>query len=100
MLGTMIKYHKNLTARGYPALICSGDHDMCILFTGSVAWTRSVGYKIVVFAMKWSSRLVLDTAQNIHYQLIILLGPGHSVAESKQWEALNFYSLFLAGKPK
>ncbi|KAK9226414.1 hypothetical protein WN943_011461 [Citrus x changshan-huyou] len=25
----------------------SGDHDMCILFTGSVAWTRSVGYKIV-----------------------------------------------------
>ncbi|KAK9226409.1 hypothetical protein WN943_011456 [Citrus x changshan-huyou] len=26
-----------------------------------------------VFAMKWSSRLVLHIAQNIHYQLIILL---------------------------
>ncbi|KAE9617953.1 putative carboxypeptidase C [Lupinus albus] len=25
----------------------SGDHDMCIPFTGSQAWTRAMGYKIV-----------------------------------------------------
>lgn len=24
----------------------SGDHDMCVPFTGSEAWTRSIGYKI------------------------------------------------------
>ena len=25
----------------------SGDHDMCVPYTGSEAWTRSVGYKLV-----------------------------------------------------
>lgn len=25
----------------------SGDHDMCVPFTGTEAWTRSVGYKII-----------------------------------------------------
>ncbi|GKC59852.1 calmodulin-like protein 3 [Tanacetum coccineum] len=43
----MIPYHKNLTARGYRALIFSGDHDMCVPFTGSEAWTRSLGYKVI-----------------------------------------------------
>ncbi|CAL0302827.1 unnamed protein product [Lupinus luteus] len=45
--GSMIKYHRNLTSRGYRALIFSGDHDMCVPFTGSQAWTRSMGYNIV-----------------------------------------------------
>jgi len=25
----------------------SGDHDMCVPYTGTEAWTRSLGYKIV-----------------------------------------------------
>ncbi|KAI3991151.1 hypothetical protein MKX01_022372 [Papaver californicum] len=29
------------------AIIFSCDHDMCVPFTGSEAWTRSLGYKIV-----------------------------------------------------
>ncbi|XWS31191.1 hypothetical protein CRYUN_Cryun23aG0056200 [Craigia yunnanensis] len=53
--GSMIKYHKNLTAGGYRALIFSGDHDMCVPFTGSEAWTRSVGYKIVDEWRPWTS---------------------------------------------
>jgi len=28
-------------------LFCSGDHDMCVPYTGTQAWTRSIGYKIV-----------------------------------------------------
>ncbi|GKC57264.1 serine carboxypeptidase-like protein 20 [Tanacetum coccineum] len=46
-VGSMITYHKNLTARGYRALIFSGDHDMCVPFTGSEAWTRCLGYKVL-----------------------------------------------------
>ncbi|KAK1428532.1 hypothetical protein QVD17_17367 [Tagetes erecta] len=49
----MIPYHKNLTARGYRALIFSGDHDMCVPFTGSEAWTRSLGYEIIDEWRKW-----------------------------------------------
>lgn len=33
----------------------SGDHDMCVPFTGSEAWTRSVGYKIVDKWRPWTS---------------------------------------------
>ncbi|GFQ00149.1 serine carboxypeptidase 1 [Phtheirospermum japonicum] len=35
----------------------SGDHDMCVPFTGSEAWTRSVGYKTVD---EWRPWLVKD----------------------------------------
>lgn len=33
----------------------SGDHDMCVPFTGSEAWTRSLGYKIVDEWRPWNS---------------------------------------------
>jgi hypothetical protein len=33
----------------------SGDHDMCVPFTGSEAWTRSLGYKIVDEWRSWIS---------------------------------------------
>ncbi|PNX89921.1 serine carboxypeptidase 20-like protein, partial [Trifolium pratense] len=53
-LGSMIPYHKKLTSKGYRALIYSGDHDMCVPFTGTEAWTRSIGYKIVDEWRSWS----------------------------------------------
>ncbi|XP_076915996.1 serine carboxypeptidase 1-like [Bidens hawaiensis] len=43
-VGSMIPYHKTLTVRGYRALIYSGDHDMCVPYTGTEAWTRALGY--------------------------------------------------------
>lgn len=33
----------------------SGDHDMCVPFTGSEAWTRSLGYKVVDEWRPWTS---------------------------------------------
>jgi len=33
----------------------SGDHDMCVPFTGSEAWTRALGYKIVDEWRPWNS---------------------------------------------
>ncbi|CAL5097860.1 unnamed protein product [Urochloa decumbens] len=51
--GSMIIYHKNLTSQGYRALIYSGDHDMCVPYTGSEAWIASLGYKIVDSWRPW-----------------------------------------------
>ncbi|CAK7340149.1 unnamed protein product [Dovyalis caffra] len=53
--GSMIPYHKNLTSQGYRALIYSGDHDMCVPFTGTQAWTRSLRYKIIDEWRAWKS---------------------------------------------
>ncbi|XVF32063.1 hypothetical protein REPUB_Repub17cG0049700 [Reevesia pubescens] len=100
--GSMIKYHKNLTSRGYRALIYSGDHDMCVPFTGSEAWTRSVGYKIVDEWRSWTSNgQIAGYLQGYENNLTFLTikGAGHTVPEYKPQEALDFYSRFLTGKP-
>jgi len=37
------------------SLFCSGDHDMCVPYTGSEAWTKSIGYKILDEWRPWTS---------------------------------------------
>ncbi|XP_050107293.1 serine carboxypeptidase-like 20 [Malus sylvestris] len=99
----MIKYHKNLTAKGYRALIYSGDHDMCVPFTGSEAWTRSLGYKIVDEWRPWTSNgQVAGYTQGYENNLTFLTvkGSGHTVPEYKPREAFDLFSRFLAGKPQ
>ncbi|XP_050206541.1 serine carboxypeptidase 1 [Mercurialis annua] len=99
--GSMIKYHRNLTMRGFRALIFSGDHDMCVPYTGSQAWTRSMGYKIVDEWRPWISKgQVAGYVQGYDNNLTFLTikGAGHTVPEYKPQEALDLYSRFLAGK--
>ncbi|CAN1767876.1 Serine carboxypeptidase-like 20 [Linum perenne] len=99
--GSMIKYHRNLTLKGYRALIYSGDHDMCVPFTGSEAWTRSMGYKIVDKWRPWvSNGQIAGYTQGYANNLTFLTikGAGHTVPEYKPKESLDFYSRFLAGQ--
>ncbi|XP_077226861.1 serine carboxypeptidase 1-like [Tasmannia lanceolata] len=98
--GSMIKYHKYLTTRGYRALIFSGDHDMCVPFTGSEAWTRSLGYRIIDQWRPWFfNEQVAGYTQGYANNLTFLTvkGSGHTVPEYKPKEALAFYSRWLAG---
>ncbi|PKA54505.1 Serine carboxypeptidase 1 [Apostasia shenzhenica] len=98
--GSMIKYHMNLTSEGYRALIFSGDHDMCVPFTGSEAWTRSLGYKITDQWRPWYvDYQVAGYLQGYDNNLIFLTvkGAGHTVPEYKPQEALAFYSRWLSG---
>ncbi|KAI8030730.1 Serine carboxypeptidase-like 7 [Camellia lanceoleosa] len=99
--GSIIPYHKNLTAHGYRALIYSGDHDMCVPYTGSQAWTRSVGYKIIDEWRPWMTNdQVAGYTQGYDNGLTFLTikGAGHTVPEYKPREALHFYSNWLEGK--
>ncbi|GAA0144655.1 serine protease [Lithospermum erythrorhizon] len=99
--GSMVKYHKNLTSRGYRALIFSGDHDMCVPFTGSEAWTKSVGYKTVDMWRSWFvNGQVAGYTQGYENNLTFLTikGAGHTVPEYKPREALEFYTRWLEGK--
>lgn len=100
--GSMIPYHRNLTTGGYRALIFSGDHDMCVPFTGSEAWTRSLGYQILDEWRPWfSNGQVAGYTQAYDHNLTFLTvkGSGHTVPEYKPREAFDLYSRFLAGKP-
>ncbi|MED6157901.1 Serine carboxypeptidase-like 20 [Stylosanthes scabra] len=100
--GSMIKYHKELTSRGYRALIYSGDHDMCVPYTGSQAWTSSLGYKIVDEWRPWfSDGQVAGFTQGYekNHTFLTIKGAGHTVPEYKPKESLYFYKRFLYGKP-
>ncbi|KAG9447473.1 hypothetical protein H6P81_013601 [Aristolochia fimbriata] len=98
--GGMIKYHRNLTTKGYRALIFSGDHDMCIPFTGTQAWTRSMGYQVIDEWRPWYvNKQVAGYTQGYANNLTFLTikGAGHTVPEYKPREALAFYSRWLSG---
>ncbi|XP_054782218.1 serine carboxypeptidase-like 20 isoform X2 [Prosopis cineraria] len=100
--GSMMKFHKNLTSRGYRALIYSGDHDMCVPFTGSQAWTRSMGYKVVDEWRPWIvNNQVAGYIQGYDKNLTFMTikGAGHTVPEYKPQESLYFYKRFLDGLP-
>ncbi|XP_010557747.1 PREDICTED: serine carboxypeptidase-like 20 [Tarenaya hassleriana] len=97
----LINLHINLTLSGYRALIYSGDHDMCIPFTGTEAWTRSLGYKVIDEWRPWMSNdQVAGYTQGYENNLTFLTikGAGHTVPEYKPQESLEFYSRFLAGE--
>ncbi|XP_019432600.1 PREDICTED: serine carboxypeptidase-like 21 [Lupinus angustifolius] len=94
----MIKYHRNLTSKGYRALIFSGDHDMCVPYTGSQAWTRAMGYNIVD---EWRPWFVDDQVAGFtigydkNLTFLTIKGAGHTVPEYKPKESLYFYQHFL-----
>ncbi|KMZ74406.1 putative Serine carboxypeptidase [Zostera marina] len=97
---SMIKHHRDFTKKGYRALIYSGDHDMRIPYTGTEAWTRSMGYKIIDEWRPWKTNgQVSGYTQGYDHNLTFLTtkGAGHSVPEFKPKEALTFYSRWLAG---
>lgn len=100
--GSMIPYHKKLTSKGYRALIYSGDHDMCVPYTGTEAWTSSIGYNIVDEWRPWLTNgqvagYTQGYANNLTF--VTVKGSGHTVPEYKPAEALHFYSHFITGKP-
>ncbi|KAL8146721.1 hypothetical protein AgCh_004459 [Apium graveolens] len=100
--GSMIEYHKQLTSLGIRALIFSGDHDMRVPFTGTQAWTRSIGYKIVDEWRPWyvDDHQVAGFIQGYDNDLTFLTikGAGHTVVRDKPKEAFEFYSRWLEGK--
>ncbi|RLM99704.1 serine carboxypeptidase 1-like [Panicum miliaceum] len=100
--GSMVIYHKNLTSQGYRALIYSSDHDMCVPYTGTEAWTASLGYGIIDSWRQWiadeevSGYLNKQRFSNFCPRMFDL-GAGHTVPEYKPQEALAFYSRWLTG---
>nr|KAJ0207874.1 hypothetical protein LSAT_V11C500293590 [Lactuca sativa] len=80
----------------------SGDHDMCVPFTGSEAWTRSLGYKVIDDEWRqWDvDEQVAGYLQAYDKNLTFLTvkGAGHTVPEYKPKEALAFFSRWLDGK--
>nr|TKW25162.1 hypothetical protein SEVIR_3G097900v2 [Setaria viridis] len=81
--------------------ICfSDDHDMCVPYTGSEAWTASLGYRVVDSWRPWFADEEVSGYTQVYENgltFATIKGAGHTVPEYKPQEALAFYSRWLAG---
>nr|AZH81167.1 serine carboxypeptidase-like protein [Gastrodia elata] len=50
-----VPYHKNLTTKGYRALVYSGDHDLRIPYLGTLEWIKSLGFLVLDPWRSWHS---------------------------------------------
>lgn len=75
---------------------------MCVPFTGSEAWTRSMGYRIIDEWRPWFvGDQVAGYTQGYDHNLTFatIKGSGHTVPEYKPREAFAFYQRWLSGEP-
>jgi serine carboxypeptidase-like clade 1 len=42
-----VKYHLDVTTKGYRSLVYNGDHDMVIPFIGTQAWIKTLNFSVV-----------------------------------------------------
>ncbi|KAJ4756626.1 Serine carboxypeptidase 1 [Rhynchospora pubera] len=99
---SVVSYHCNVTKKGYPALIYSGDQDSTISYVGTQAWIRSLNFSIVDdwrpwyvggqvagFTRRYSNNLTFATVK----------GAGHTAPEYKPKECLAMIVRWLSDAP-
>ncbi|KAJ3703466.1 hypothetical protein LUZ61_007171 [Rhynchospora tenuis] len=95
-----VPYHLNVTNKGYPALIYSGDHDFDVPHVGTQEWIKSlnlsilddwrpwyVGGQVAGFTRSYSNNLTFATVK----------GAGHTAPEYKPKECLEMIRRWLSG---
>ncbi|CAM0913624.1 unnamed protein product [Alopecurus aequalis] len=96
-----IKYHRNVTANGYRALIYSGDHDSIVPFLGTHAWVRSFGFRIVDDWRAWhlhgqSAGFTIGYSNNMTFATV--KGAGHTAPEYQPERCFAMFSRWIQNK--
>ncbi|TVU09229.1 hypothetical protein EJB05_42679, partial [Eragrostis curvula] len=97
-----VKYHLDVTTKGYRSLVYSGDHDMAVPYVGTQSWIKSLNFSIVDnwrpwyldgqvagYARSYSNNLTFATVK----------GAGHTAPEYMPRQCLAMFSRWLAGDP-
>jgi len=97
-----IKYHFNLTTRGYRALVYSGDHDLVISFSGTQAWIRSYNFSIVDDWRAWhldgqAAGFTIKYANNLTFATV--KGGRHEAPGNRPKECFAMAKRWLDNKP-
>ncbi|XP_047043115.1 serine carboxypeptidase-like 7 [Lolium rigidum] len=97
-----IKYHRNMTSKGYYALVYSGDHDALIPFLGTQSWIRSLNFPIKDEWRAWhldgqSAGFTQTYTNNLTFTTI--KGGGHTAPEYQPERCLAMFSRWISGKP-
>ncbi|KAL6642601.1 hypothetical protein ACP70R_020782 [Stipagrostis hirtigluma subsp. patula] len=97
-----VKYHLDVTTKGYRSLIYSGDHDMVIPFIGTQAWIRSLNFSILDHWRPWFvdgqvagyTRLY---SNNLTFATV--KGGGHTAPEYMPRQCFVMFERWIAGEP-
>ncbi|GMH17985.1 hypothetical protein Nepgr_019826 [Nepenthes gracilis] len=99
---TSVPYHANLTAKGYRALIYSGDHDMVVPFRGTEVWIKSLNYSIVDDWRPWMvdgqvAGFTRTYSNNMTFATV--KGGGHTAPEYRPKECVAMFRRWVSGDP-
>ncbi|XP_048530676.1 serine carboxypeptidase-like 9 isoform X1 [Triticum urartu] len=97
-----IKYHFNLTSRGYRALVFSGDHDLVIPFLSTHAWIRSFNFSVVDDWRAWhlDGQAAGFTITYANYMTFATIkGGGHVSIEHRPKQCLAMVQRWLDNEP-
>ncbi|KAJ1288440.1 hypothetical protein BS78_02G089000 [Paspalum vaginatum] len=100
-LESSIKYHHNLTSRGYPALVYSGDHDLLVPHLGTQAWVRSLNFSVVDDWRAWhldgqSAGFTISYSNNMTYATV--KGGGHTAPEYEPERCFALFSRWILNR--
>ncbi|XP_078171152.1 serine carboxypeptidase-like 17 isoform X1 [Carex rostrata] len=101
-INSSIKYHHNLTSRGYRALVYSGDHDLLVPFLGTQAWVRSLNFPVMDAWRVWhvdgqTAGFTETYSNNLTFATIV--NGGHTAPEYRPVECLAMFARWISYQP-
>ncbi|GJN40134.1 hypothetical protein PR202_gb29307 [Eleusine coracana subsp. coracana] len=102
-----IKYHRNVTLKGYRSLVYSGDHDAVVPLTGTQAWVRSLNFSVTHDWRAWhlhgqSAGFTIAYSNNLTFatvKLFVVQGGGHTAPEFQPERCLAMFRRWISGNP-
>ncbi|KAL6906295.1 hypothetical protein ACP4OV_003896 [Aristida adscensionis] len=97
-----VKYHLDVTSKGYRSLIYSGDHDLVVPFIGTQAWIRSLNSSIVDDWRPWFvdgqvAGYTRSYSNNLTFATV--KGGGHTAPEYMPRQCFVMFERWIAGEP-
>ncbi|KAJ1379989.1 Peptidase S10, serine carboxypeptidase [Sesbania bispinosa] len=96
------EFHVHLSAKGYPSLIYSGDHDLLAPFLSTQAWIRALNYSIVHDWRSWHvNNQVAGYTRTYSNQMTFatVKGAGHIASKYKSDECLAMFTRWISNEP-
>ncbi|WVZ57832.1 hypothetical protein U9M48_008171 [Paspalum notatum var. saurae] len=97
-----VKYHLDLTTKGYRSLIYNGDHDMVVPFIGTLAWIKSLNFSIVDDWRPWFvdgqvAGFTRSYTNNLTFATV--KGGGHTAPEYMPRQCFGMFVRWVSGEP-
>jgi len=99
---TAVKYHLDVTTKGYRSLVYSGDHDMVIPYIGTQAWIKTLNFSIVDRWRPWFvDRQVAGFTRSYSNNLTFatVKGGGHTAPEYMPSQCFAMFARWVSGDP-